>query len=323
MFARVRADRRVGVAALLVIAALAMLIAHPLAGQAQEPGVAVGELPPQGGIAVVRWGGGTIGELEEAVPAATSFWVTHDGTPVSYIPSAPAFVNARFHALFPDGQLSPQPVIVVLPRVETPLGFDRRGTLVRDQPGMPAGVWYLLYEAPGAPALSVQVEFTATSACTSLEEPISCAVVEHGDRVHIRGVQVGDSVRVYALELLPPEGAAAVEIECHVAYRVATTEPLTEVHSFWLGNGDSTRSVPYIYLELHAEYASGADGSERSLRLWVTPTAEDDVIVTQLFQLSKDDGLVNQFLGGHGFTGLTYAYDPVSGAELQYWCEAA
>src|SRR5690606_15091464 len=89
MFSGVSTGRRVGGAALLVIAALGVLIAQPPGARAQEPGVAVGDLPPQGGVALVRWGGGTIGELEEAVPAATSFWVTHAGVPVSYIPSAP------------------------------------------------------------------------------------------------------------------------------------------------------------------------------------------------------------------------------------------
>ena len=31
----------------------------------------------------------------------------------------------------------------------------------------------------------------------------------------------------------------------------------------------------------------------------------------------------NEFVGGHGFTGLGYVFDPDSKAELQYWCEAS
>jgi hypothetical protein len=85
---------------------------------------------------------------------------------------------------------------------------------------------------------------------------------------------------------------------------------------------DSTQSLPYIYVELHAEYNTGRADNERALRLWVTPTGEEKVLVSQLFQLADDSGPENQFLGEHGFTGLNYAYDPVSGAELQYWCEA-
>ncbi|HUV93017.1 MAG TPA: hypothetical protein VMV80_08020 [Anaerolineales bacterium] len=36
--------------------------------------------------------------------------------------------------------------------------------------------------------------------------------------------------------------------------------------------------------------------------------------------LPIDSGPQNQFIGGHGFTGLNYSYQPDSGAELQYWC---
>ena len=117
------------------------------------------------------------------------------------------------------------------------------------------------------------------------------------------------------------DGRAAA-IVCSTAYRVSTSEALTEVDTLRLEDRDSEQSMPYIYLELHAAYAAGEADAERSLRLWVTPTGDDQVLVTQLFQLPEDSGPTNQFVGDHGFTGLTYAYDPVSGAELQYWCEA-
>jgi hypothetical protein len=118
------------------------------------------------------------------------------------------------------------------------------------------------------------------------------------------------------------EEARAGAIVCSTAYRISQTEPLTEVDHLRFGDEDSTQSMPYIYLELHGQYSTGAQDGERALRLWVTPTGEQDVIVSQLFQLSDDSGPDNQFVGDHGFTGLSYAYDPVSGAELQYWCEA-
>jgi hypothetical protein len=118
------------------------------------------------------------------------------------------------------------------------------------------------------------------------------------------------------------EEGRAEGIICSTAYRVSQTEPLTEVDHLRFEDEDSTQSMPYVYLELHAQYSTGAQDGERALRLWVTPTGEQGVIVSQLFQLSVDSGPDNQFVGGHGFTGLSYAYDPVSGAELQYWCEA-
>jgi hypothetical protein len=113
----------------------------------------------------------------------------------------------------------------------------------------------------------------------------------------------------------------ASAIVCSAAYRVAQTEPLTEVDSLRLEDADIVLSLPYIYLELHAEYSDGRTDGERALRVWVTRTAEVDPLVTHLYQLAED-GPQNQFLGDHGFTGLMYAYDPTSGAELQYWCTA-
>lgn len=119
-----------------------------------------------------------------------------------------------------------------------------------------------------------------------------------------------------------PATPKAASIVCSTAYRVSTREPLTEVDRLRFGAEDSTQSMPYIYLELHGQYTAGKADGERALRLWVTPTGTDRVLLTQLFQLPRDTDPTNQFSGGHGFTGLTYAYDPVSGAELQYWCEA-
>jgi hypothetical protein len=118
------------------------------------------------------------------------------------------------------------------------------------------------------------------------------------------------------------DGGRAGAIVCSTAYRVSQSEPLTEVDHLRFEDEDSVQSLPYIYLELHGEYRTGRVDGERSLRLWVTPTGEEKVLLTQLYQLPEDSGPQDQFVGDHGFTGLTYAYDPVSGAELQYWCAA-
>ncbi|HSJ27186.1 MAG TPA: hypothetical protein VLB67_03180 [Acidimicrobiia bacterium] len=110
-------------------------------------------------------------------------------------------------------------------------------------------------------------------------------------------------------------------IVCSTAYRVSTSESLTGTDTLRLADEDSGGSIPYVYLEFHAAYTDGRADGERALRVWVTPTGTDEVIVTHLYQLPPDTGPTDQFVGGHGFTGLNYAYDPVSGAELQYWCE--
>jgi hypothetical protein len=114
----------------------------------------------------------------------------------------------------------------------------------------------------------------------------------------------------------------AKAIVCNAAYRSAVTEPPGDVDSLRFDGDSEAQSLPYPHLELHGQYWSGEADNERALRLWVTPAGEEAVIVSQLFQLPLESGPANQFRGGHGFTGLNYAFDPASGAELQYWCEA-
>lgn len=136
--------------------------------------------------------------------------------------------------------------------------------------------------------------------------------------MRILGIVVALSVTLSAC--VGPERAA--EISCNTAYRVSMSEELTGTDTIGFADEQSTQSIPYTYLEFHAEYRPGLDDYERVLRVWVTPTATEQLLSVQLYQLAVDEGPTNQFVGGHGFTGLNYVYDPVSGAELQYWCEA-
>ena len=116
------------------------------------------------------------------------------------------------------------------------------------------------------------------------------------------------------------DSADATAIVCSASYRVSVQEPLTEVDALRFEDVDAEQSLPYIYLELHGALSTGRADGERALRVWVTRTTESEPLVTQLYQLPEGAWPEDQFVGGHGFTGLTYAYDPVSGAELQYWC---
>lgn len=300
----------------------ALLLLHPGTVHGQEAdGEFVGEVPAQGGVALMTWSGGTVEAFEDAASEVTSAWVTSEGAFVGYHSGLPDFVNARFWALFPDGQVPSQPMVVVLPAT-VGVDFDQTGNLERDSAGLPASTWVLLYEAPGSPALTAELAFTTASRCVADGAPIDCDDLELGMRARVRGAEVDGVVQVAILEV-EGETSEAASIVCSTAYRVSTSEPLTEVDTVTFGDHDSVQSIPYIYLTFHAEYTTGASDGERALRLWVTPTADDEVIVTQLFQLPQDATPANQFAGGHGFTGLTYAYDPTSGAELQYWCEAA
>lgn len=49
--------------------------------------------------------------------------------------------------------------------VGTDINFDETGHFVKDNPGLKPGVWYLIYEKPGAPALMAELVFDDKSTC--------------------------------------------------------------------------------------------------------------------------------------------------------------
>jgi hypothetical protein len=122
-----------------------------------------------------------------------------------------------------------------------------------------------------------------------------------------------------ALDSAVPQSAT---ITCHTAYRSSVSVPIEREQTLTFGVGDDADSVAFTDLTFLAQYSSGEMNRERALRLWVTATGETAEITSQLYQLPLDSGPQNQFIGGHGFTGLNYVYHPRTGAELQFWCTA-
>ena len=113
------------------------------------------------------------------------------------------------------------------------------------------------------------------------------------------------------------------KIVCYAAYRASVTVPIEREETITFTDSDAQQSISFADLDWHAQYGTGELDGERGLVLWVTATVQPDRLISQLYQLPLESGPQNQFRGGHGFTGLNYAYHPESGAELQYWCEAA
>jgi hypothetical protein len=69
--------------------------------------------------------------------------------------------------------------------------FSADGNLARNNPGQTPNVWYLVYEGPGAPALTVALDL-------SVLETSSTALAV-GDRVHVEGTRKDDVVMVNAI----------------------------------------------------------------------------------------------------------------------------
>ncbi|MCB8975936.1 MAG: hypothetical protein H6657_00725 [Ardenticatenaceae bacterium] len=118
-------------------------------------------------------------------------------------------------------------------------------------------------------------------------------------------------------QAIPPK---AEQIICTAAYRSSVEVGIEREETLTFSDVDDEQSIAFADMTFHAAYRTGAADNERNLRVWVTDAADTAVYHTTLFQLVPNSGPQDQFVGGHGFTGLNYSYAPDSTAELQYWC---
>jgi hypothetical protein len=114
--------------------------------------------------------------------------------------------------------------------------------------------------------------------------------------------------------------ASDLSIECQVFYRPAPDKQFSET-IVTLGPGNASRSLSYDRLEITVQLTDDL-GEGTSLSIAVTDLEAGGEIGRQLYQIDRAKGLTNQFVGGHGFTGLHYVHQPGSTGELQYFCLA-
>jgi hypothetical protein len=117
------------------------------------------------------------------------------------------------------------------------------------------------------------------------------------------------------------QGSAALDIECQAFYRSSVGQAPDDGTVLSLdGHGDSG-AADYPDMAFDTRF-NDDPGEGPALVISVTAKDSGDQILRQLYQIDRAKGLHNQFVGGHGFTGLVYAYHPTSGAELQFFCSA-
>ncbi|MFA5368661.1 MAG: Gmad2 immunoglobulin-like domain-containing protein [Candidatus Paceibacterota bacterium] len=94
-----------------------------------------------------------------------------------------------------DGELR---IPVTLKAAEKQTDFFEIGNLVKDNPGLKSGIWYLVYEKQGSPALYNELKFSEESLCQINSVSKSCleTSLEAGDRVQIVGWKINDRVFV-------------------------------------------------------------------------------------------------------------------------------
>jgi hypothetical protein len=116
------------------------------------------------------------------------------------------------------------------------------------------------------------------------------------------------------------QSSGTLNIECQVSYRPSMAARF-ETSAITLGAGNNQQMVEFDDLAFRAQYVED-QGEGRSFSIAVTRPDTGDELVRQLYQIDSQKGLSNQFIGGHGFTGLNYVYHPSSAAEVQYFCQA-
>jgi hypothetical protein len=116
---------------------------------------------------------------------------------------------------------------------------------------------------------------------------------------------------------------ASSAIECLVAYSARAGRGIDREETVLLSAEARQQELNLGDLTFHARYwPPDASPGEHTFRAWVTASDTQAEVVAQLYQLPLDTAVRNQFVGDHGFTGLSYVYHPVSRAELQFTCQA-
>lgn len=113
--------------------------------------------------------------------------------------------------------------------------------------------------------------------------------------------------------------SGAYSLICEVFYRSDPGQGLEAAPPIIFTGG--SEQIDYKFEKLTFEAQLQDDQFEgRTLYTAVINLETGDEISRQLFQFDPKNPVENQFVGGHGFTGLNYAFHSASSAEMQYFC---
>ena len=109
-------------------------------------------------------------------------------------------------------------------------------------------------------------------------------------------------------------------INCHAYFRATSGEALTEAPTMTISMDGDLEFIKFENMEVRVQFF--ADEFEgQSLSISITNLDDNAELNRYLYQLDQTKGLTNQFIGGHGFTGLNYIYHPNGAAEMQFFCD--
>jgi hypothetical protein len=123
----------------------------------------------------------------------------------------------------------------------------------------------------------------------------------------------------FGAETAGEQGAAPLDIECQTFYRPSVEQEPGNGTAIRVGSRDDSGRADYTDMVFDVQLNKDP-GEGASLVLTGTAGGSGSLILRELYQIDQAQGLQNQFVGGHGFTGLVYAYHPTLPAELQFFC---
>ena len=117
-------------------------------------------------------------------------------------------------------------------------------------------------------------------------------------------------------------GTIPEDITCEVFYRPAPGASFDESTLTLSTAGDQSAnkaSAEFDDMRVETTFISDV-GEGQSLSIAVTDLTTGAELTRGLYQFDSQAGLRDQFVGGHGFTGLAYVFHPNGDSEIQYFC---
>ncbi len=178
--------------------------------------------------------------------------------------------------------------------------FLEEGVLLKNNPGLEPGAWYLSFEMPGSPGLTEKLYFNNQSIC--LDGKIDCNDLSEemiGERVIVEGFQKDDKVLVYSLTSfndLSVEEISERWIKNHSPTYSFDGEDLELVESRGLDlvGCENCYEVEYRFDSRHAGYG---DRTGEALAQVITSHNTVVFVEDKLVTKAVTDGVYNEITG--------------------------
>ncbi|MCX6761075.1 MAG: GerMN domain-containing protein [Candidatus Nealsonbacteria bacterium] len=137
--------------------------------------------------------------IKQTIAQAQGEWMTEDFVPFEALLTFSVSKSQKGTLVFKKDNPSGLPenddeikIPVFLSAAEIQTNFSGTGNLVKDNPGLKPGAWYLVYEKSGAPALTAEIKFNEDSLCQIGAVSQSCqqTLLEAGYRAEVTGWEI-------------------------------------------------------------------------------------------------------------------------------------